>query len=107
MFSDTREFSSLFSRARKVRDAYERVFGGRGSAKDAEIVLADLITLCKPYDSVLVPGQPDITGVNEGKRIVWLHLQAQINLTDVEMRTMVSNYAKEEEVAYRQPGEDE
>ncbi len=101
------DFSSLLSRARKVHGAYERVFSGRGSAKDAEIVLADLITLCKPYDSVLVPGQPDITGVNEGKRIVWLHLTAQINLTDEEMRKMVANYAKEEEIAYSQPGEEE
>ena len=101
------KFSSLLSRARKVQGAYERVFSGRGSAQDAEIVLADLITLCKPYDSVLAPGQPDLTGVNEGKRIVWLHLTAQINMTDEEMRMMVANYAKEEEMAYGQPGEED
>ena len=100
-------FRNLLSRARRVQGAYERVFSGRGSAKEAEIVLADLITLCKPYDSVLVPGQPDMTGVNEGKRIVWLHLTAHINMTDEEMRMMVANYAKEEEAAYSQPGEDE
>lgn len=101
------DFSSLLSRARKVRDAYQNVFSGRGSAKDAEIVLADLITLCKPYDSVLVPGQSDVTGVNEGKRIVWLHLTAQIGLTEADMRKMVANYAQEEEAAYGQPGEEE
>lgn len=100
-------FKSLLTRARKIQGAYERIFSGRGSAKDAEIVLADLVTLCKPNDSVLVPGQPDMTGVNEGKRIVWLHLTAQISLTDAEMRTMVANYAKEEEAAYGQPGDEE
>ena len=100
-------FSSLFGRARKVRDAYSRVFSGRGTVKDAEIVLADLTSLCKPYDSVLVPGQPDVTGVNEGKRIVLLHITAQINLTDEDMRKMVSNYAQEEAAAYSQPGEEE
>ena len=97
----------LLTRARRVQGAYERVFGGRGTVKDAEIVLADLISLCKPYDSVLVPGQPDVTGINEGKRIVWLHLTAQINLTDEEMRKMVANYAQSEEIAYRQPGEED
>ncbi len=100
-------FSSLFSRARRVRNAYRNIFAGRGSAKEAEIVLADLITLCKPYDSVLVPGQPDVTGVNEGKRIVWLHIAAHVNMTDEDMRTMVANYTKQEEAAYGQPGEDE
>jgi len=101
------DFRSLLSRARRVRNAYRDVFGGRGTVAQAEIVLADLVTLCKPYDSVLVPGQPDVTGVNEGKRIVWLHLQAQAHLTDEEMRTMVANYAKEEEAAYGQPGEED
>lgn len=101
------DFSRLFSRARRVRNAYRNTFDGRGSAKDAEIVLADLVALCKPYDSVLVPGQPDTTGVNEGKRIVWLHLTAHINMTDEEMRRMVSSYTQEEEAAYRQPGEDD
>ena len=99
------DVSLLLTRARRVQGAYERVFGGRGTVKDAEIVLADLITLCKPYDSVLVPGQPDVTGINEGKRIVWLHLTAQINMTDEEMRKMVANYAQAEEAAYSQPGE--
>ena len=101
------DFRSLLTRARRVQGAYERVFGGRGSAKDAEIVLADLISLCKPYDSVLVPGQPDATGVNEGKRIVWLHIAAHRHLTDEEMRKMVANYAQAEEIAYRQPGDEE
>jgi len=101
------DFRSLLSRARKVQGAYERTFNGRGTAKDAEIVLADLITLCKPYDSVLVPGQPDVTGINEGKRIVWLHLTTQIHLTDTEMRKMVANYAQEEAAAYSQPGDEE
>ena len=97
----------LLTRARRTRNAYRDVFSGRGTAKSAEIVLADLVTLCKPYDSVLVPGQPDATGVNEGKRIVWLHLTSQINLTDDEMRKMVANYAQAEEAAYGQPGEEE
>ena len=101
------DFRSLLGRARRVRNAYRDVFSGRGTPAQADIVLADLITLCKPYDSVLVPGQPDLTGVKEGKRIVWLHLQAQMHLTDDEMRTMVANYAREEEAAYGQPGEDE
>ena len=102
------DFRRLLTRARMVHGAYERVFGGRGTVKDAEIVLADLISLCKPYDSVLVPGQPDVTGINEGKRIVWLHLMAQINLTDEEMRKMVANYAQEEEAAYGgQPGDEQ
>ena len=101
------DFRRLLTRARRVQGAYEKVFGGRGTVKDADIVLADLITLCKPYDSVLVPGQPDATGVNEGKRIVWLHLMSQIHLTDEEMRKMVANYAKEEEMAYGQPGDEE
>ncbi len=101
------DFKRLLTRARRTRNAYRNVFNGRGSAKEAEIVLADLITLCKPYDSVLVPGQPDLTGFNDGKRTVLLHLTAQINLTDEEMRKMVANYAQEEELAYRQPGEDD
>lgn len=100
-------FSRLLGRARRTRNAYRDVFSGRGTPKAAEIVLADLTDLCKPYDSVLVPGQPDATGVNEGKRIVWLHLQAQMNLTDEEMRRMVSNYAQEEAAAYGQPGEED
>ena len=100
-------FSRLLTRARRTRDAYKRVFGGRGSAKDGEIVLADLIALCKPYDSVLVPGASDLTGVNEGKRLVFLHIAAQMNLTDDEMRLMVSNYAQEEEATYGQPGDED
>jgi hypothetical protein len=101
------DFSRLLTRARRTRDAYKRVFGGISSAKDGEIVLADLIALCKPYDSVLVPGQPDVTGVNEGKRLVFLHLTAQMNLTDDEMRRMVSNYAQEETATYDQPGDED
>ena len=99
-------YSRLLTRARRTRDAYKRVFGGVSSAKDGEIVLADLTALCKPYDSVLVPGAPDLTGVNEGKRIVYLHVAAQIKLTDDEMRTMVSNYAQEE-ATYDQPGDED
>lgn len=46
----------------------------------ARLVLADLAALCGAGETSVVPGDPQGTAFNEGKRAVWLHLQDMLAL---------------------------
>ena len=61
-----------------VAAAYRERLGPEDAA--ARLVLADLARLCCAADSSVVPGDPQGTAFNEGKRAVWLHLQDMLAL---------------------------
>lgn len=61
-----------------VGRAYGRCLDPAGA--DARRVLSDLARLCMAAETSVVPGDPQGTAFNEGKRAVWLHLQAMLAL---------------------------
>ncbi len=56
---------------------------------DARRVLADLARLCMAAETSVVPGDPQGTAFNEGKRSVWLHLQAMLGLETAVVETVI------------------
>ncbi|MCB9949170.1 MAG: hypothetical protein H6842_15315 [Rhodospirillaceae bacterium] len=64
--------------AADVAAAYRRQLAPDDAA--ARLVLADLARLCCATQSSVVPGDPQGTAFNEGKRAVWLHVQDMLAL---------------------------
>ena len=56
---------------------------------DARRVLADLARLCMAGETSVVPGDPQGTAFNEGKRAVWLHLQGLLDLDPAMVETVM------------------
>lgn len=73
--------------ARTVARAYGRCLDPAGA--DARCVLADLARLCMAGETSVVPGDPQGTAFNEGKRAVWLHLQAMLALDPALVETAI------------------
>ena len=65
-------------KARDVAMAYRERLDPAGV--HSRLVLADLATLCHATQSTIVPGDPQGTAFNEGKRQVWLHVQDMLRL---------------------------
>lgn len=68
--------------------SYQRVF----KSKDGERVLADLKKRCFVNKTSLSPGQPDVTGFNEGRRSIFVRIEEMIE-TDVDkLKELPRNY---------------
>jgi hypothetical protein len=59
----------------ELRNAYRRVF----TTPDGEVTLASLARFCGAGSVSFVPGDPQHTAYNEGKRSVLLHIESMIN----------------------------
>lgn len=53
---------------------YREIFRSEGDAGSA--VLADLAAFCLAAEATYVPGDAQASAFNEGRRAVWLHIQA-------------------------------
>ena len=73
--------------AADVARAYRRCLDGGEPA--ARRVLADLARLCMAAETSVVPGDPQGTAFNEGKRAVWLHLQSILSLDPTAIDSMI------------------
>jgi len=62
----------------RLRDAYVAAFSGPAG----EAVLADLLKFCNAGGTSFVPGAPDATAFEEGKRRVALRIAGYLNMTD-------------------------
>src|SRR5262245_37920410 len=71
-----RDAQELQARTTRTRD-YRLTFGTVWGQK----VLADLASFCRALETCIVPGQPDMTAVLEGRREVWLRIQQHLHLT--------------------------
>ena len=56
---------------------------------EARRVLADLARLCMAGETSVVPGDPQGTAFNEGKRAVWLHLHGILSLDAALVETVM------------------
>lgn len=65
-------------RASDVAAAYRQQLDPDGPR--ARLVLADLAALCGAGETSVVPGDPQGTAFNEGKRAVWLHVASMLRL---------------------------
>lgn len=72
--------------------AYLRAF--RMTEASGEMVLTDLATFCRANESCVVPGDRDRTYLLEGRREVWLRIQAHLNLTDEQLVAQFTRPAK-------------
>ena len=70
---------------RRLGEAYKSVF----STNSGRIVLADLMIHCGASMQSHIPGCPDETSFNEGKRRVWLHINDYLYKTDEEIQQQV------------------
>lgn len=66
-------------RAHDVATAYRERLDPHGV--HSRLVLADLAQICHATQSTIVPGDPQGTAFNEGKRAVWLHVQDVLRLS--------------------------
>lgn len=68
------------AKKKEAIQAFQRLFSGQGSAKDAEIVMEDLRKRCfYDYPTRSLPGQPEyIRDQNEGLRMAFLHIKGRI-----------------------------
>jgi len=64
--------------------AYKQTF----SSPHAQRVLADLRRFCMADKTTFVPNDPQASALGEGRREVWLRIQAHINLTDAEIKSL-------------------
>ncbi len=62
---------------------YRQVFDSEGDAGSA--VLADLAAFCLAAEATYVPGDSQASAFNEGRRAVWLHIQAMREETGQEL----------------------
>ena len=71
----------LRAKADELNRAYAQTFGSPAG----QIVLADIDLFCFGLESVAVPGSPDRTFMNEGRREVLLRIQkfANVNLKEL------------------------
>ena len=67
-----------------LKNAYASIFKG----EMGKIVMDDLKAFCHIDMPVLSPGQPDVTGFNDGKRFVFLRIckMARIDLDRIMQR---------------------
>lgn len=68
-------------RAEQVRLAYRRMVAG----DTGRLVLADLSEICGENRTSFVPGDPQQTAFNEGRRSVLLHIRSVLGLRAGEL----------------------
>lgn len=66
--------------------AYRRVFSG----PDADLVLGDLIAFCHAADTTHVPGDPVGSALLEGRRQVWLRIQARLRIDEATVDRLIA-----------------
>jgi len=78
------------SRRRRLAAAYKTLFFGGAEKMPLEeardIVLADLARFCRARNSTYVKGDPHQSAFLEGRREIWLRIQAFANVTDETLR---------------------
>lgn len=55
-------------------------------------VLNDLAKFCRANETCVIPGDPVLTGILEGRREVWLRIANHINLTDKELYVLLTGH---------------
>ena len=70
-------------RAADVAAAYRQQLDPDGTR--SRLVLADLAQVCMAGETSVVPGDPQGTAFNEGKRAIWLHIQSMLRLDPSEI----------------------
>ena len=78
-------FRTDLERRLYFRAVYRRTF----ETEDGCIVLQDLYARFGGTRSTCVFGSPDHSAYNEGQRSVWLHLQAKMRWSDVQVRDVM------------------
>ncbi len=71
---------------KRLKQAYQQLFAGPG----ASLVLSDLAQYCRAYESTFDP-DPRVHARLEGRRDVWLKIQAQLKLSDDDLYRVVTN----------------
>jgi hypothetical protein len=85
---------------RKLRDLARSLFTRRNLYRECfateagKYVLRDLFHFCNVSRPVLVPGDPGMTGFNDGLRRVALRIAKQLNMSDDEILRL-ANQAEE------------
>lgn len=82
--------SKLFERLNRLSKAYKRVFETDGG----EQVLADLAAFCGAKKSVFNTDALEMARA-EGRREVWLRIQAQLNLNEAYLYNVVNKMNEE------------
>lgn len=68
------------------RALYRATFG----TPEGRMVLADLYAFCRVGDPVIVPGDPMLTGFNDGARRVGLRIAKMLDMSDEEILRMAN-----------------
>ena len=77
----------------RFRSSQRRIdYGLTFSSDHGKRVLKDLYRFCGMGQPSFVPGAPDETAFNEGKRRVFLRLAALLELDDIAMRRMIGDH---------------
>ena len=76
---------------RRLSQAYKAVF----DSPQARRVLRDLARRTGAKDSSFVQNSPDATAFNEGRRYVWLRIEAMLRLDEAQLASILTQ--KEEE----------
>ena len=79
------ELTGGFERRRRRAD-YRAAFSGPAGRR----TLADLYRFCGMASSSFVPGRPDETAFNEGRRRVFLRIAALLELDEDSIRRMIA-----------------
>ena len=73
------------------RAAYNNIF----NSPDGKKVLADLRRFCRATTPTADPNNPNVTYLMEGRREVFLRIQAHLQLTDDDIFNLVEDYNNE------------
>lgn len=55
-------------------------------------VLQDLAKFCRANETCVIPNDPVLTGILEGRREVWLRIANHIHLTDKELYALLTGH---------------
>lgn len=66
------------AKEKALRQAYQTVFDE--SSENVKLVLQDLAKFCQCFDTTIHSGELAEIAANEGRRQVWLRLQAMVKL---------------------------
>jgi hypothetical protein len=80
----------LTRKQRRVR-AYRAFF----NSPYGKIVLADLKKFCRPTLPTADVNNPNVTFLREGRREVWLRINAHMNLTEEDIQQIAEDYEYE------------
>ena len=87
------ELAGAFTRRRRRAD-YRAAFAGAAGRR----TLADLYRFCGMGSPSFVPGRPDETAFNEGRRRVFLRIAAMLELDEDTLRRMIAPDAEDDAV---------